>query len=199
MGIKEDIKNFFGRTGEKDNRDSKLLRNVIILGIIGLTLLFFGNSFLMDKSSVKPVVENDFPQIKPSSLSYDEKLAQEMEEIISLVKGVGKVRVKIYTAKGPVYEYAYDRSEINKVTNENDQNGGERKIEEDNQDIKMVILSDAAGSEKPIIKKEEYPSIEGVLVVAQGADVSTVKYKIVRAVSSLLDLPVHKISVLPYK
>ena len=47
----------------------------------------------------------------------------------------------------------------------------------------------------PYIVKEYAPEIRGVFILAEGADDSAVKNQITEAVSKLLDVPVHKISV----
>lgn len=44
--------------------------------------------------------------------------------------------------------------------------------------------------------KELAPEIEGILVLADGADRATVKAEIVDAVQALFPLPAHKIKVL---
>ena len=47
----------------------------------------------------------------------------------------------------------------------------------------------------PFIIKENKPQVEGVLVLAEGADDVNIKNAIIQSVSSLLDVPVHKIAV----
>ena len=46
------------------------------------------------------------------------------------------------------------------------------------------------------VVKENKPEIKGVLILAEGADDSTVRSEITEAVSRVLEVPVHKISVL---
>jgi stage III sporulation protein AG len=183
--------------GSKLNKN--MLRNVLILGIVGVLLLFVSNNFFSNNTSTPSVTNDSSPGQEDYLKRYEEKLARELEEIISLVDGVGDVKVKVYVQTGSIYEYEYDSNQVNKITSETDQNGGRREIKEDNRENKLLIVENAQGDEKPIIKKEVFPVIAGILIVAQGAEVSKVKYKIIRSVSVLFDLPVYKISVLPYE
>lgn len=197
MSIFEVIKNIFvGET--EDSKKSKLLRNIIILGMIGTFLLLFSSVFSINNKQPSTLQPTEVKQAV-STVSNEEKLAGELEEIISLIKGVGRVKVKVYAEIDTQYEYEFNQNTLNKVTNETDQNGGKRQIDEKSIKDELIIIKDAAGNENPVIKKKTTPKISGVLIVAEGAEVSSIKYQVVRAVSSLLNLPVHKISVLPYE
>mgnify|MGYP000724289646 CR=1 FL=1 len=48
----------------------------------------------------------------------------------------------------------------------------------------------------PVVLKEIYPKVKGVIVVAQGGDNVEIKNQIISAVMSLLDLDANKIEVL---
>lgn len=198
MRIIDDLKKII-KGGDEDDHGNSLFRNILILGMVGILLLLLSNSFINNQTSTPSIADKSPPIEKRSLSGFEERLARDLEEIISLVKGVGKVKVKVYARTGPTYEYEFDQNHTNKITSETDQNGGERQIEEDNRENKLVVLKDAQGNEDPVIKREVFPVITGVLIVAQGAEESEIKYKIIRSVSSLLNLPVHKISILPYE
>ncbi|UOQ42559.1 hypothetical protein MUN89_11240 [Halobacillus salinarum] len=51
--------------------------------------------------------------------------------------------------------------------------------------------------EVPLLTKTEKPKVSGVFVTAKGVDQLTVKGWVVEAVSRVLDVPSHRISVLP--
>ncbi|AZO95668.1 stage III sporulation protein AG [Halocella sp. SP3-1] len=193
MGILDELKNILNN----ENKDShNILRNIIILGMIGILLLLFTGLFTNENKTSPPVSHGS--KNNEVKVSYEERIAGEIEEIISLVNGVGKVRVKVYTDSALEYQYEYNESRSNKVTDEIDQNGGERKIDEDRFENELVIIRDASGGESPVVRKKQQPAISGILIVAQGAENSKIKMNIITAVRSLLNLPVHKISVLPY-
>ncbi|MFW6287127.1 MAG: stage III sporulation protein AG [bacterium] len=201
MGILDEIKNIFWDNEEGGGKNNSLLRNVIILGMLGTLLLLFYNVFLDINDPEPPVqvVERAHESQDIKNMSFEESLAAELEEIISLIYGVGDARVQIYASQQSKYEYEYNTNLLNKITNETDQSGGQREIQEDNQEKELVILRDSSGNEQPVIRNKTLPEVTGVFIVAEGAENSKIKYDIVKAVASLLDIPVHKISVLPYE
>jgi stage III sporulation protein AG len=197
MNIFDKFKNIIA--GDKNNKDSRLLKNLLYLGLLGMILIFAGNLFNAKENS-----ETETELSVPSSEnieenSYETKLGKDLEEIVSSIKGVGKSKVQIMFKEGIEFEYEYDIDNNNKITNENDQNGGERRIEEDKIQRDLVIIKDSSGNEKAVIKKERLPDVTGILIVAEGSENSEIKYKIYKSISELLDLPLYKINVLPFE
>jgi len=201
VGVIDDLKDILTGAGENGQKNTGLLRNIIIVGMIGTLLLLFGNVFVNTGNGNQqgPVTSISKEREILSESDYENRMTNDLENIIALITGVGKVKVKIYITKFEEYEYEYNSNKINKITSETDQNGGERKIAEDNLENELVIITDSAGNDKPVIRKKIVPDIEGVLIVAQGAEVSQIKYEIIKAVSNLLNIPIHKINVLPYE
>ena len=56
-----------------------------------------------------------------------------------------------------------------------------------------------ATKEGPIISETKKPSVRGVLVVAKGAENIQIKKWIIEAVTRSLDVPSHRVSVMPKK
>ena len=199
MGVIDELKEIFM---DKDGgKNSSLLRNIIILGMIGTLLLLFANLFFDANQESSPInyTETREERYQEQSLSFEAKLARELEEIISLIRGVGDSKVLIYARNQSEYDYEYNTKMINKITNETDQSGGQREILEDNQDRQLLVLRDSSGNEEALIRRKSLPEITAVFIVAEGAENSLVKYQITRAIANLLDLAIHKISVLPYE
>ena len=55
------------------------------------------------------------------------------------------------------------------------------------------------GQSAPLIVKTYKPKVVGVMVVAEGADDSKIKYEISQAVSNLYGLSLDKVNVYPMK
>lgn len=51
--------------------------------------------------------------------------------------------------------------------------------------------------EQPIVLKKLKPQVRGVLVVAKGAENLKVKAAMIEAIQRVLDVPMHRISVMP--
>lgn len=201
MGFLDEIKSLFNTKEAGNSKNNNLIRNIVIIGMIGTLLLLFANVFV-DTNDNRQEIPASFYQDntnKIDEVNYETKISNQLEEIIGLIKGVGNVKVNVYVTRYAEYEYEYNSNLINKITSEADHNGGEREIVEDNIEKELVITKDSAGNERPVIRKETRPVIEGILIVAQGAEKSQIKYEIIKSISSLLNIPIHKINVLPYE
>lgn len=199
MKIINKIKNILST----EENDSKIIvKYLFILGLIGVVLLMGENLFITNNNNNNrgsdSEVKLDSEEMEEDN-GYLDKLSHDLEELISSTRGIGKVKVQIYPSSNLEYEYEYNTDKNNKVTNETDQNDGERRIEEEDIDKEMVILTDDNGNEKPVKSVENKPEIESVLIVAEGVENSEIKYEIYQAVSNFLNLSFHKINVLPYE
>jgi stage III sporulation protein AG len=83
-------------------------------------------------------------------------------------------------------------------TDETDREGGKRNVEDQSIDEKVVIVREG-DKEAPIVVRTDKPAVRGVLIVAKGADNIEVKKMIINAVTRMLGVPSHRVSVLPKK
>ncbi|MGB4372851.1 MAG: hypothetical protein WBI93_04695, partial [Halanaerobiales bacterium] len=128
MGVLDELKKIFSFTDEGEGKNSKFIRNIIIIGLIGIFLLLFGDLFTGKKSRVQETPVYQQSKEVQVEVDYEARLSSQLEEIISLIRGVGKVKVKIYVRGYKEIEYEYNSRSLNKVTSELDQNGGQREI-----------------------------------------------------------------------
>jgi len=127
---------------------------------------------------------------------YEEELENELKEMLSKIKGVGEVSVMINldsTAEAVVEKNVQTQES---TTDEKDSEGGNRQIKDQQRDEQVVILR-KGDHEQPIVVKTNKPRVRGVLVVAPGAENMQVKAWISEAVQRVLDVPAHRVSVLP--
>jgi stage III sporulation protein AG len=125
---------------------------------------------------------------------YENQLKETLEEVI----GISDVTVMINldATEKKVHELNVKTSSQN--TDETDREGGKRKVTDNSIDEQVVIVR-INDTEVPVIVKTEKPVVRGVLIVAKGAENIQIKQWIVEAVSRVLDVPSHKVSVLPKK
>lgn len=141
----------------------------------------FADKFHLD-STDKHTVENKSEEIKKENYENTE---QKLAEILSNVKGVGEVRVMIEYSEGKESVVAENRKSENSSQVDNNQNKSETEI----------VFS----NNNPVILKEIYPKVKGVIIVAQGGDNVEIKNQLISAVMSLMDLDANKIEVLTMK
>ncbi|QNB45530.1 hypothetical protein BR63_03880 [Thermanaerosceptrum fracticalcis] len=169
---------------------------VVLFGIALLVMpgLFLGKSKPLSQAP-NLVLEKTDPKQAPYPLSTVESaLAQQVSQILCQVEGAGKVTVSVSLTAGPAHDYARNTTDSKSTIEEKDTGGGTRTTTEMNQKAELVF---AQGKGEPVIVKELGPQIKGIVVVAEGAKDVEIRSKLSRAVQSMLDLPAHRVMVLP--
>ena len=127
---------------------------------------------------------------------YIAQLEKKLEEILSKVNGIGKVKVMITLQESKELVTLKDTPYTKEKTNEKDAQGGMRENEKVTREDETVMSSTVNGDSAPYIIKEIQPVIGGVVVIAEGGSNTQIQVDIVEAVEALFDLPVHKIKVM---
>ncbi|MDM0477652.1 stage III sporulation protein AG [Clostridium perfringens] len=198
--------------GLKDKM-SKILKQKNITNLIILLLLvimfylvvsyFTGvnNITKSEKTNLEKASKEDMnsnSQKDSEVLSYQEKQEKDLERILGKINGVGSVDVVINFQSSEVKVPAVDNSSQKSTTEETDSEGGTRVNSQETDGDKIVMSNSSNGSE-PVILKTEKPEVLGVMVVAEGAEDSKIKYEITKAISSLYNISVDKVNVLAMK
>lgn len=209
---------FFGRdeTKEKQSNNSSkeklsFFHWILIIACIGLAAMILHNYFSMKKevsSTFSPIMAEEEKQqevfgssrsISPKSMDeYEELYENQLKDILSKIVGVGDVSIMVNLDSTEKVVVEKNIRTQQSQTTEKDREGGSRNIEDHMKDEQVVILRNGNG-EEPIVLMTEKPSVRGVLVVAEGANNIQVKTWIAEAVQRVLDVPLHRISVLPKK
>ncbi len=126
--------------------------------------------------------------------AYATYLEEELETILSKVKGVGEVSVMITLESSEEVVTQKDESIILNETKEQDAQGGTRTVLGTDR-MEETIYQKIEGEETPYITKTKLPEISGVLVVAKGAGNAAVKKRITEIAEALFAVEVHKITV----
>ena len=106
--------------------------------------------------------------------------ALELEEILSQVKGAGKVRVMLTRAQGEKTIYQTDRSG-------------------DGTNVDTVVITGNDREQQGLIRQVDPPVYLGAVIVCQGGDDPAIRLAIVEAVSDATGLGADRISVLKMK
>ena len=76
------------------------------------------------------------------------------------------------------------------------ESGEKNRTNQESREEVTVFEKDSGGKEQPFVAKTLAPQIEGVLVLAQGADHAVVSKNITEAVMALFGIEAHKIKVM---
>ncbi|MFC7060591.1 stage III sporulation protein AG [Halobacillus seohaensis] len=175
----------------------------IIVGLIGVMFIMLSNWFQTPKTNVAPPepseaqsssegVEEEVLSVVDLEAAFEEQLTP----LLNNIQGVSEVELMINLAA--TEEKVYDKNLIigKQTTKETDKNGGEREIEDYSKEQQLVLVRQG-DQEVPLLTKTNKPSVSGVFVTAKGVEQITVKEWVVEAVSRVLDVPSHRVSVLP--
>lgn len=182
----------------------KTMMNLVIILIFGVLLILVGDIVSNmnskrakdTKNSVEVTTNAKSAGVQAGQGGYDERVKKELSDALAHVAGVGKVNVMIYFDGGTESVPAMNITDTNKKTEEKDGQNGTRVTTENSKTQNIVVVNEGSGS-KPFIVKQLNPSIGGVMVVAEGANNPEIKERLLNAVRTVLNLPVHKVSILP--
>ncbi len=125
---------------------------------------------------------------------YAAYLEGKLKNVLSMIEGVGsaEVIVTLKNSSEKIVDKEYSRRE--NQLEEVDNTGGTRVSAEQSYEENTVLVGEDNGT--PYVLQEIVPEIEGILVVAEGADSAVIEEKITDALSALFGLSPHKIRVL---
>jgi stage III sporulation protein AG len=180
------------------SKKQKLWIWLIVLLVIGV--------FLMILSSLVPA--NELPSqtaaptkadTSPATVAdYEKWYQQSLVSVLRQVVGIGDVAVFVNVDSIDEVVVEKNRQDTQQVMNEQDQKGAVRETTEMKRDGQVALIGSGT-DQQPLIVKKVKPRIRGVLVVADGIENLTLKKMVVEAVERTLDVPSHRISVLPRK
>ncbi len=133
-----------------------------------------------------------------SNMDNVENLENKLKNILSKIKGVEDVNVCLNYSESSEVVAMYNENSKSTSTEETDDTGGTRKIEETDSQ-KEVIYKEDDGVKTPITAKIIKPKIEGAIITAKGVENAEIKTNIIQAVEAITGLATHKIQVLVSK
>jgi len=158
-------------------------KTVVMIIITAALFMFFGS-----KNTDKKKEVNDESEISTEYILPDTE--KQLEEILSGIKGAGRVEVMIYYCNYGEKIIASD----SRVKSGKEQRGDEvESLNEDRE--KSAVLYGGGGDERPFVTEERMPKPDGVLIIAEGAENEKVKYEIAEAVRALLGISPNRIRV----
>ena len=175
-------------------KTENLLVLLVLLIIVVIAINYIWNSDEKKEKNVKQESQsNDIKQVSTENIK--DKTEEKLENILSKISGVGKVRVMITYSVSSSVTPVYDETSKVSNTTENDDSGGTRTITQTENGKQIVYKENSDGSKEPITKNTESPKMEGAIIVAEGAENIEVKTNIIEAVEAATGLATHKIQV----
>ena len=153
-------------------------------------------------SIINPVNEDEAVDSNSGEWKEDAAAAaleKRLEEILSTMEGVGRVKVMVTLASSreKIIEKDVPTSRSNVL--EEDAQGGNRSTQDVEAGESTVYLKTENGEQIPYVIKEISPVIEGVSVVAEGGGDALIQKNITEVIQALFGIEVHKIKVVKMK
>ncbi|MGN1201100.1 MAG: hypothetical protein ACI4R8_02410 [Candidatus Caccovivens sp.] len=149
----------------------------IFIGIIVCAICFSGLQISKNDKSSDLSTENS-----STTQEYVQDLENRLCNVLSKISGVGHVNVVITLQSGFSYEYATDTETKTMLSD-----GIQTTTTTEN----IILVSG-----QPVVVKELYPVVKGVVVVAEGAEDVKVKMAILEAVETVLQVSQNEITIL---
>ena len=157
------------------------IKLIIALACFIVLLFIFSSSF------VKPSSFGKTSNTIVEASSYVEKTEFRLQSLLSSVKGLSNVKVFVYVKSTEEIVYLKD-----KVNNDNN-------VKDDSSMKEVTIFNKDGSSSTAVVVLTKYPTIEGILIVANGVNDIKLKLKIIDAVSCVLSIAPKNIEVLEGK
>ncbi len=190
---------------KKESKNKKKIENLVFFIIIAIITVFAINmiwdggffSNTEDETTNKEIANSQATNIidnKEDTENKNSEIEEDLKVILGKINGVGELDVYISYSETSEVIAMYNETSSVSTTEETDDSGGVRKIEETDLQ-KDVVFQEDSGEKIPVTQKVIEPKIEGAIITAKGAGNSLVKTNIIQAVEAVTGLPTHKIQV----
>ena len=178
-------------------KGKKKTENIIVLIVILIITAVAINYIWKDSgdNNVKETKKIETNAVQVSAEVSQNEIETKLEDILSHISGVGKVRVMITYSETSTINPVYNEDSKTSNINETDSGGGTRITTEVNSQKEVIYKENKDGSKEPVTQSIISPKIEGAIIAAQGASNATIKANIIQAVEAATGLATHKIQV----
>ena len=179
MNYLETLKNI---TKSKEKKIENIILIIVLLVIILVSSKYIFSSESDDKSN-EININNSKEQIEQETYNKygHSDLEEKLSNILSEISGISDVSVMVTYSTDTKQNIAYNTKEVEK--------SGEKTTE------KNVAYNEEGSTKNAIVETVEMPKIDGVIVVAKGANTVEIRSKIASAISALTNVAVYKIQI----
>lgn len=186
-------KDFFRDLFQPKNKDKKA--SIFMIFMLGVALLLFGSTFSSssndkntDEYDTNLYVDTKNQNSIENSTNEENSTKKQLEDILSKVKGAGEVEVFI--------TYASTTEKVVAQNTSTEKNYNENREEVLQKEDNEVVLVDTKDGTIPYVLVEQSAKVEGVMVVAQGGNIASVRQELHSGVQAVFNVDAHKIVIL---
>ena len=158
-------------------------KSILILGLVGIMLIFF--SSLFTKSEKKTETKTEI-----TAEEYKLELEEDVKKIVRQITGSKNVSVVITLESGIRYDYADTKEETLVERQEKENKSLDSELKEG-----YIIVESADGGEEALLITAQMPKVRGVAIVCDGGDSEIIFNKIQNAVTAALDITSKRVYI----
>lgn len=188
MEAVERLKKFFAGGKEKDKR----IKLILIIGLAAI-LLIFASDFSKSCDN-----KNDNIRMNNNAVIGHDEYAQMLEnrltEIVSSIDGAGQSRVMVTLQNGVEYVYASEDKISHNTSESAAGSGGESRESSEDSESSYIII-DTENGQEALVCTQLMPSVQGVVIVCEGANDPIVVEQITNAVTTALGISPKRVFI----
>jgi len=189
--------------GSGDGKAGPSPRGLVLLILLGAALMLLSSRLAEEPAAPSGAPTPDEGAVETLAAGEGElgRLAREVAALLSQLAGVGAVEVLIVPATSETLVFAEEVVERRSSSENQPQGGAGRAHTTEEQITRRTVIYRAGDGrgEEPLVRYRERPKIAGVLVAAQGAADPKTRLLLLEAVSTVLDVPAHRVQIVERK
>ena len=167
----------------------KKIKWVVLIGFIGILLILFSEFFPQ-----KTKIPQDAVSVSSDNETFCKQTEEKLYQLVSSIQGVGEAQVWVTLESGVDYVYLQEEVRNTDTTKDYDEEGVKTLREKDNSEQKYILVN-KNGEEQPLIQKQLEPTVQGVVIVCEGAGSAQVNEQVVNAVTCALGISSNRVYV----
>src|SRR5690625_2130512 len=159
--------------------ENKKGKYVLLIALTGILLIVLSNllspkketSDIKDQETDAKVQEDDIEDVSliTNVNEIETSYEKDLQTMLNQIKGVSEAEVMVNIDSTNVNVYEKDLITGMQSTEESDKNGGQRKVEDETKETKLVYIRQG-DQEEPVLVQTKKPEDRGVYIIATGGD-----------------------------
>ena len=170
------------------NTDKKI-KWIVLIGMIGILLILL--SEILPQSTKTP---QDAVSVSIDNETFCRQTEEKIYNLVSSIQGVGEAQVWVTLESGAEYVYLQEEIRNTDTTKDYDSEGVKTLREKDNSEQKYILVN-KNGEEQPLLQQQLEPTVQGVVIVCEGAGSAQVNEQVVNAVTCALGISSNRVYV----
>ena len=171
--------------------NDKYKQIIIIVGFIGIGLIFFSGFLTQDKKGKEVNIKTESSSID----DYVKQLEENLTNMVSCIKGAGNCKVMVTIESGAQTIYATEGKKNTEDTEDSSNGELKRKQKTDDSETKYITIKGSDGEEKALAITEVQPIVKGVVVECEGGDDPKVQQRVINAITTALNITNKRVCV----